>query len=151
LTRTGFRTIIVVAALVVIAACLATVVALVASSERPAQKGGAVLVGAGDIAKCLSSADNATAELLDAIPGTVFTVGDNVCPSGTAWRFVFCYGPTWGRHKAHQTSPRQPRVPHLGGCHRLLRVLRLRGWPAIQGLLLLRQGRLARGGARQQL
>ena len=98
LTRTGFRTIIVVAAIVIVAS-LATVLALVTSPERQVQANSAVLVGAGDIAKCLSSADNATAELLDDIPGTVFTAGDNVYSSGTAWRFVFCYGPTWGRHK----------------------------------------------------
>jgi acid phosphatase type 7 len=99
LTRTGLRTIVVVAAIIAMAACLATVFALVTSPERPAREGSAVLVGAGDIAKCLSDPDNDTAELLDAIPGTVFTAGDNVYPSGTAWRFAFCYGPTWGRHK----------------------------------------------------
>jgi acid phosphatase type 7 len=99
LTRSGLRTIILVAAIVVIAACLATLVALVTSTEGPARGGSAVLVGAGDIAKCLSDADNATAELLDDIPGTVFTVGDNVYSSKVPWRFVLCYGPSWGRHK----------------------------------------------------
>jgi hypothetical protein len=56
------------------------------------------LVGAGDIAVCGSSADEATAALLDAIPGTVFTTGDNVYSSGTATEFADCYGPGWGRH-----------------------------------------------------
>ncbi|HWQ15464.1 MAG TPA: hypothetical protein VNL77_21870, partial [Roseiflexaceae bacterium] len=37
-----------------------------------------VLVGAGDIASCGHDRDEATARLLDAIPGTVFTTGDNV-------------------------------------------------------------------------
>ena len=62
------------------------------------------MVGAGDIAQCLSYADNATAELLDDIPGTVFTVGDNVYDSGTAAQFRDCYGPSWGRHKT-RTRP----------------------------------------------
>jgi hypothetical protein len=62
------------------------------------------LVGAGDIASCTSSGDEATAKLLDAIPGTVFTAGDNAYPDGTAADFANCYAPTWGRHKA-RTRP----------------------------------------------
>ena len=59
-----------------------------------------VLVGAGDIASCadLSGAE-ATAKLLDSIPGVVFTAGDNAYESGTAEEFKNCYQPTWGRHK----------------------------------------------------
>ena len=59
-----------------------------------------VLVGAGDIANCSSNGDEATASLLDDIPGTVFTTGDNVYPDGTAAEFANCYDPSWGRHKA---------------------------------------------------
>lgn len=59
-----------------------------------------VLVGAGDIASCDSGGDEVTAALLDEIPGTVFTTGDNVYPSGTAAQFADCYEPSWGRHKA---------------------------------------------------
>jgi hypothetical protein len=66
--------------------------------------GGAVLVGAGDIAGCSSSGDEATAALLDTIPGTVFTAGDNAYPDGTATNFANCYEPSWGRHKA-RTRP----------------------------------------------
>jgi hypothetical protein len=62
-----------------------------------------VFVGAGDIADC-SGDDEATAQLLDNIPGTVYTVGDNAYPSGTAAQFANCYDPTWGRHKA-RTRP----------------------------------------------
>ena len=64
-----------------------------------------VLVGAGDIADCsdLSGAE-ATAKLLDAIPGTVFTAGDNAYPGGTAEQFAKCYHPTWGRQK-NRTRP----------------------------------------------
>lgn len=63
-----------------------------------------VLVGAGDIASCNSTGDEATAALLDEISGTVFTIGDNVYPSGTAAQFADCYDPSWGRHKA-RTRP----------------------------------------------
>ena len=66
--------------------------------------GSAVLVGAGDIASCGSSGDEATAALLDGIAGTVFTTGDNVYESGTASEFANCYGPSWGRHRA-RTRP----------------------------------------------
>jgi hypothetical protein len=58
-----------------------------------------VLVGAGDIASCGSSGDEATAELLDGIAGTVFTAGDNAYDRGTAAEFADCYGPSWGRHR----------------------------------------------------
>src|SRR5713101_6342397 len=60
-----------------------------------------VLVGAGDIAECPTPGGAATATLLDQIAGTVFTAGDNVYPDGTAEEFETCYGPTWGRHRAH--------------------------------------------------
>jgi acid phosphatase type 7 len=66
--------------------------------------GSAVLVGAGDIASCSRSQDEATARLLDNISGTVFTTGDNVYPDGTSSEFTNCYGPTWGRHKT-RTKP----------------------------------------------
>jgi len=62
------------------------------------------LVGAGDIADCNSTKDDATANQLDNIPGTVFADGDNAYPNGTATNFTNCYDPTWGRHKA-RTRP----------------------------------------------
>ena len=58
-----------------------------------------VLVGAGDIAACAASGDEATADLLDTIDGTVFTLGDNVYENGTAAEFQRCYDPTWGRQR----------------------------------------------------
>lgn len=64
-----------------------------------AQTNDPVLVGAGDIANCNKTADEATAKLLDNIPGTVFTVGDHAYPDGTAAQFSDCYEPNWGRHK----------------------------------------------------
>jgi hypothetical protein len=59
-----------------------------------------IFVGAGDIADCGTNGDEATAALLDGIPGTVFTAGDNAYPAGTAVDFEKCYGPSWGRHEA---------------------------------------------------
>jgi hypothetical protein len=56
-----------------------------------------VFVGAGDIASCNSGGDEATANLLDTIPGTVYTTGDNAYVSGTATEFEECYTPSWGR------------------------------------------------------
>ncbi len=57
----------------------------------------AVLVGAGDIAECTPGGDAATADLVERIEGTVFTLGDNAYDSGTFAEFQQCYGPTWGR------------------------------------------------------
>ena len=65
---------------------------------------GIVFVGAGDISDCGNDNDEATAQLLDVIPGTVFTLGDNVYSSGTDTQYAQCFDPTWGRHKA-RTRP----------------------------------------------
>lgn len=56
-------------------------------------------MGAGDIGECRSNADEATASLLDAIEGTVFTAGDNAYPDGTSADFTECYATSWGRHR----------------------------------------------------
>jgi len=63
-----------------------------------------VFVGAGDIADCGNDNDEATAQLLDGIPGVVYTTGDNAYSSGTLAQFQECYEPTWGRHRA-RTRP----------------------------------------------
>lgn len=63
-----------------------------------------VLVGAGDIADCSSNGDEATAALIQNIPGTVFTAGDNVYPSGTLDEYKRCYEPSWGRFR-DRTKP----------------------------------------------
>ena len=64
-----------------------------------------VLVGAGDIAACsvLAGAE-ATAKLIEQIPGTVFAAGDLAYERGTAAEFRDCYGTTWGRFK-DRTKP----------------------------------------------
>jgi acid phosphatase type 7 len=63
-----------------------------AAADEPA-----ILVGAGDIADCrdLSGAE-ATAKLLEQIPGTVMAVGDLAYPDGSRENFK-CYEQTWGR------------------------------------------------------
>lgn len=50
------------------------------------------LVGAGDIGNCKGGVDEQTAQLLEAIPGTIFTTGDNAYEQGTAQQFQDCYG-----------------------------------------------------------
>jgi acid phosphatase type 7 len=77
----------------------------VAPSPAANPSGDAVLVGAGDIASCddLAGAE-ATAKLIDKIPGTVFAVGDLAYPDGSDEQFANCYGPTWGRFR-ERTRP----------------------------------------------
>ncbi len=79
------------------------------ATESPASTAPpAVLVGAGDIADCASDGDEATAALLDAIPGTVFTLGDNVYENGTASEFASCYDPSWGRPSVRERTRPAP-------------------------------------------
>jgi acid phosphatase type 7 len=70
-----------------------------ASADRSA-----TVVGADDIADCrdLSGAE-ATAKLLDKIPGSVMAVGDLAYPDGSKENFT-CYDKTWGRAKS-RTRP----------------------------------------------
>jgi acid phosphatase type 7 len=107
------KTLLVVCALALVAAGCRSHMKVVASPEEQAaaqrmlqqSRGLAVLVGAGDIANCDDIAGaEATARLLDKIPGTVFAVGDLVYPTGSASQFADCYDPTWGRHKG-RTRP----------------------------------------------
>src|SRR5215204_661724 len=58
-----------------------------------------VLVAVGDIASCSSEGDEATAALLDGLPGTISTLGDHAYEEGTPREFAECYDPSWGRHK----------------------------------------------------
>ncbi len=71
--------------------------------------GDPVLVGAGDISRCDTDNDERTAQLLDHIPGAVFTLGDSVYDAGTGTEFATCYDPTWGRHR--------PRTRPVAGNH----------------------------------
>lgn len=64
----------------------------------------AILLAAGDIASCDRLSDEATAALLDTLPGAIAALGDNAYPKGTLREYNTCYGPSWGRHKA-RTRP----------------------------------------------
>ena len=59
-----------------------------AAVQQVRAEGDAVLVGAGDIAECKGAFDSATAALVAATPGTVFTLGDNAYPDGTTADFA---------------------------------------------------------------
>jgi len=64
---------------------------------------GAVIVGAGDIARCdapdgAAATARLVAAVIEAAPGAaVFTTGDHAYEEGTAAEFRECYGPLWGR------------------------------------------------------
>jgi PKD repeat protein len=77
----------------------------------------AVLIAAGDIAFCSRSGDEATAAILDTIPGTIITLGDNVYEDGTIDEFNNCYAPSWGRHKARTRPALGNHEYHLPGAH----------------------------------
>ena len=62
-------------------------------------------VGAGDIADCGSTDDEATAALINAMPGVpVFTLGDNAYQNGSTKDYANCYNPSWGAFKS-RTHP----------------------------------------------
>lgn len=65
----------------------------------------AVVVGAGDIANCkMIAGAQATAKLIEAIPGTVVAMGDLALSNGSAEEFADCYDKTWGAFKS-RTRP----------------------------------------------
>jgi hypothetical protein len=71
-----------------ILAAVATALSLLAPDSQ-------TLVAAGDIASCGSSGDEATAALVERVPGTVAVLGDAVSERGTAAEFRDCY--SWRR------------------------------------------------------
>jgi hypothetical protein len=83
---------------------LACMAAVLTAGSGATQTQTVTLVGAGDIAGCDFKQDRKTASLLGKIPGTVFTLGDNVYPDGTRQQFRNCYDPTWGKYK-NRTRP----------------------------------------------
>src|SRR3712207_3086721 len=83
--------------LLVVAAGLVPLLTIYGTPVRA--MGDVVFSGAGDIADCNSTGDEATASLLDTLPGKVFTLGDNAYENGTDAEFANCYEPSWGRHK----------------------------------------------------
>jgi acid phosphatase type 7 len=87
--------------LAVLLACVLTVLTAIPGAGQTTT---VTLVGAGDIASCSYSRDQATANVVANVAGTVYTLGDNVYPDGTAAQFSNCYHPTWGAHKS-RTKP----------------------------------------------
>ena len=74
-------------------------------TKKNKNSGPFILVGAGDIAACNSlEGAEATAKLIDGIPGEVFAAGDLAYENGTAEEFKNCYDKTWGRFK-NRTHP----------------------------------------------
>jgi acid phosphatase type 7 len=80
------------------AVLLASMAALLTAVEGASKTQTVTLVGAGDIGRCDDRSDLRTARLVGKIPGTVFTLGDNVYPDGTREQFRECYDPTWGKY-----------------------------------------------------
>lgn len=68
-------------------------------SPSPSPAGDPVLIAAGDIASCDADGDEATADLLDELPGTIVTLGDTVYPRTTERTMRDCFDPSWGRHR----------------------------------------------------
>jgi hypothetical protein len=58
-----------------------------------------VVLAAGDIADCRTPGDEATAALLDTLPGMILALGDNAYVNGSESDYRNCYAPTWGRHR----------------------------------------------------
>jgi uncharacterized protein YjdB len=81
-----------------------TVTELPPPPPPPIPGSAATLIAAGDIAHCSYNGDEQTAALLDTMPGTVITLGDNAYQDGTLSEYQSCYEPSWGRHKA-RTRP----------------------------------------------
>jgi len=76
-----------------------------APAEVVALAGASILIGAGDIASCTSTGDEATAALVDSIlkadsvakvENVVFTLGDNAYPNGSDRNYALCFTPSWG-------------------------------------------------------
>ena len=84
------------------ASSTATPIGTAAATTTPSAD--VTILAAGDISSCGSPGDSLTATELDALQGTVLTLGDNAYESGTAAEFSACYDPTWGRAKS-RTMP----------------------------------------------
>ena len=76
-----------------------------ASAELVALAGASILLGAGDIARCDATGDEATAMIVDSIlradsvakvTDAVFTLGDNAYTSGSTGQWTDCFTPSWG-------------------------------------------------------
>ena len=78
-----------------------------ASQLQQVSPGDALVIGAGDIARCGDQLTNAraTAAIVQEFPAaTVITIGDNAYERGRPEEFANCYDPTWGAFKS-RTRP----------------------------------------------
>lgn len=89
--------------------------ATVGNSRPSPVASGVVLVGAGDIGDCDGTADEATAALLDQIPGIVFTAGDGAYDDGSAKDFGNCFHPSWGKYRDRIRPAVGNHEYHTGG------------------------------------
>jgi acid phosphatase type 7 len=115
-TYNFFRIFVLLAAAVLGAAVLALADPVGQPAQAQAASPEATLVGAGDIASCSYNRDYQTARLLDSTiatasaPVTIFTLGDNAYPDGTAAQFRNCYDPTWGGSHLGQRTDITPTL-----------------------------------------
>ena len=110
-----------------------------------------VLVGAGDISDCGTAQDEETATLLDGLPGTIATFGDNAYPIWQRRRLQRLLRPDVGPAQGADAPVRgQPRIRDVRRV-RLLRVLRDGRRPGREGLVQLRPRALARDRAELEL
>src|SRR5215208_2909765 len=80
----------------IVATLLAVLLLAVGCKPEPTPSGEVVLA-AGDIANCHAQGDEATAEVVEGIEGTVLALGDEAYPKGSQANFEQCYNPSWGR------------------------------------------------------
>lgn len=64
----------------------------------------ALVTAVADVASCESQGDEATAAIVDTLPGLVLMAGDIAYESGTSDEFARCYDTSWGRHRS-RTRP----------------------------------------------
>jgi hypothetical protein len=77
----------------------------VSASSAAEGSGDPVLLAAGDIANCsIIAGAQATANIIEGMPGTVAAIGDLALSDGTAEEFANCYDKTWGAFKS-RTRP----------------------------------------------
>ena len=75
-----------------------------------------VLLAAGDIANCeILEGAEATAKIIEGIPGTVAAIGDLALKDGTAEEFANCYDKTWGAFKSRTRPVPGNHEFHIGG------------------------------------
>jgi acid phosphatase type 7 len=84
----------------------------IANQPSPPPTNGVVIAAVGDIAGCNATGDEATAALLDEIPGLILGLGDTVYEVGSTEEFANCFHPAWGRHT--------PRIRPAIGNHEYL-------------------------------